>query len=426
MAPTQLPSDPTMVLLTSSSISVAISSGVVCLFTFLLFLSGYVVQQQTVRSLQAALHPPPMPTPTLPVYFQKGHEGELTETAKMTDVVEASEVGDQEVISEGMQLLGFQTIIRTDPEPTPLPHSKEEMEVQFPASKEPVNEASSVGQPTIQSVIADEKVETTGERPTAIAPSEPEPSPESPARIAYAQLLSNPSQICSALLFFKLQMDHGDADIGRVVLYPSLWEENTSSDAFTSALALMRLVQDEYKIIYRAIKIGDSSEEQSIERELVGHLATDDWEHDHMMYLRSPGLALNIAALDSALQASKSTLLLSRSWARTNPEPSTAPSILLISDHGMYTPRGSNRRLTAEAITSHANHHENEMDVEAAAQTAAYVHFEEGELEHRRTEKEWYGGVFERYERGRAEICKGIDFDGGKTELRKVRSRAWR
>ena len=36
----------------------------VFIFTFLLFLSGYVLQQQTVRSLQAAIHPPPEPTTT--------------------------------------------------------------------------------------------------------------------------------------------------------------------------------------------------------------------------------------------------------------------------------------------------------------------------------------------------------------------------
>jgi hypothetical protein len=415
-----------MVLLTSSSISVAISSAVVCLFTFLLFLSGYVVQQQTVRSLQAALHPPPMPTPTLPTYFQQGHESDLTEEANMREISEANEVEGRKEISEDTTLLGFQTIVRTDVEPTPLAHSEIRTEDHSPSPDETPPEPASAEQLTMSTVIADQKVVITEQDPTAIAPSEPESSPTPAARIAYVQLLRSPSQICSALLFFKYQKDHGNADIGRCLLYPLSWEEDTSSDAFASALALMRIVKDEYNIIYRAIKIEDSSDEQSMERELIGHLAADDWEYDHMMYLRSPGLALDIAALDSALQASSTKALFSRSWARAIAEPSTAPSVLLVSHQETYTPRGSNRRLTAEAITTHANHHENEMDVEAAARTAAYVHFEEGELEHRRTEKEWYGGVFERYERGRAEICKGIDFDEDKTELRKVRRKAWR
>ena len=42
-----------MALLTNAS---------VFLFTSLLFLSGYILQQQTVRSLQAAIHPPPAPS----------------------------------------------------------------------------------------------------------------------------------------------------------------------------------------------------------------------------------------------------------------------------------------------------------------------------------------------------------------------------
>ncbi|KAI9850105.1 MAG: hypothetical protein M1838_006079 [Thelocarpon superellum] len=41
-----------------------ISSCIVFIFTFLLFLSGYVLQQQTVRNLQAVIKPPPRPTPT--------------------------------------------------------------------------------------------------------------------------------------------------------------------------------------------------------------------------------------------------------------------------------------------------------------------------------------------------------------------------
>ena len=38
----------------------------VFIFTSLLFLSGYVLQQQTVRSIQAVIKPPPPPTPSLP------------------------------------------------------------------------------------------------------------------------------------------------------------------------------------------------------------------------------------------------------------------------------------------------------------------------------------------------------------------------
>ncbi|KAL9601575.1 MAG: hypothetical protein Q9219_002409 [cf. Caloplaca sp. 3 TL-2023] len=60
-------------LLTSGQISMAISSCVVFIFTSLLFLSGYVLQQQTVRSLQAAIKPQPIvqppPSPVLAKHF---------------------------------------------------------------------------------------------------------------------------------------------------------------------------------------------------------------------------------------------------------------------------------------------------------------------------------------------------------------------
>ena len=414
-----------MVLLTSSSISVVLSSGVVCIFTFLLFLSGYVVQQQTVRSLQAALHPPPMPTPTLPVYFQKGHESEWTEVANATKSVGKNAAEAERELPDERRPSGLQTIIKNSPEPTAPPSSEVGMEVQPLVLGEAVTETSPAAQLSTQSALSDERIKVVEQIPST-APSIPEPASEWSARLAYAQLLTNPSQICSALLFFKEQMEHGDPDVSRIVLYPSLWNEDTSSGAYSNAITLMQLVKAQYKITCKSFIVEDSSGERSIEKELIAHLATDDWGHDRIMYLRSPGLALNIPALDSALQASKRNSSLSRGWASASAKPSADPPTLLISDEGIHMPRGSNRRLIAKAFTSHANHHENEMDVEAAARTAAYVHFEEGELEHRRTEKEWHGGVFERYERGRAEVCNGISFDDRRTELRKTKKRGWR
>ncbi|KAK1833075.1 hypothetical protein QBC39DRAFT_432643 [Podospora conica] len=60
-------------LLTSSQVSVAVSSGVVFLCTAALFLSGYVIQQRTLRDLRAAIKPSPRPSPKifLPDRFQK-------------------------------------------------------------------------------------------------------------------------------------------------------------------------------------------------------------------------------------------------------------------------------------------------------------------------------------------------------------------
>lgn len=351
-----------------------------------------------------------MPSPTLPAYFQHLKGSAQLETLngtgseEGTKVPEVIESSSREPISSG-----FRTVLKSNVEATSVADNMDQMEVLTPLPDETpspiINQNSETNADQDNSIIA-----------AAAAPAEIQSAAEQPARLAYVQVLSSPSQICSALLFFKLHREHGDEHIEHLILYPSKWEEDISTESFTTALALMHLIKDEYKIQPRPLKIGDSSEERIIERELIAHLATEEWDYDRMLYLRSPGLALNIGALDTALQGSKTQASLSRSWAPANPDSSAAPSILLLSGHGLYTPRGSNRGLTAEALSSHANHHENEMDVEAAAQTAAYVHFREGELRHRRTERGWYGGVFERYERGRAEICKGISFDEEKGE----------
>ncbi|KAF2834367.1 glycosyltransferase family 8 protein [Patellaria atrata CBS 101060] len=56
-----------MVLLNAGQVSVAISSAIVFFFTSILFLSGYILQQQTVHSLQVAIKPrlPAEPIPSL-------------------------------------------------------------------------------------------------------------------------------------------------------------------------------------------------------------------------------------------------------------------------------------------------------------------------------------------------------------------------
>ncbi|KAK7610939.1 hypothetical protein BKA81DRAFT_430730 [Phyllosticta paracitricarpa] len=58
-----------MVLLTSGQVSMVLSSTIILVFTFLLFLSGYLLQQQTVRGLQEAIKPRlPAPLPATETY----------------------------------------------------------------------------------------------------------------------------------------------------------------------------------------------------------------------------------------------------------------------------------------------------------------------------------------------------------------------
>ncbi|KAB5562878.1 hypothetical protein GE09DRAFT_762953 [Coniochaeta sp. 2T2.1] len=52
-------------LLTSSQVSIAASSSVVVVFTAALFLSGYAIQQRTLRDLREAIKPSPRPKPQI-------------------------------------------------------------------------------------------------------------------------------------------------------------------------------------------------------------------------------------------------------------------------------------------------------------------------------------------------------------------------
>ncbi|TKA34841.1 hypothetical protein B0A54_14054 [Friedmanniomyces endolithicus] len=64
------------ILLSQSQVSVVASSTVVLIFTFLLFFSGYIIQQRTVTGLQAAIRPriPKPPTPILQLQQQAENE----------------------------------------------------------------------------------------------------------------------------------------------------------------------------------------------------------------------------------------------------------------------------------------------------------------------------------------------------------------
>ncbi|KAK3365233.1 hypothetical protein B0T24DRAFT_724109 [Lasiosphaeria ovina] len=52
-------------LLTSAQVSFAVSTSVIVLCTAALFLSGYVIQQRTLRDLRAAIRPTPRPSPKI-------------------------------------------------------------------------------------------------------------------------------------------------------------------------------------------------------------------------------------------------------------------------------------------------------------------------------------------------------------------------
>ena len=132
-------------------------------------------------------------------------------------------------------------------------------------------------------------------------------------------------------------------------------------------------------------------------------------------------MVTNTLALDKALAKSN----LRDAWAPISASTGHDPEMLFWSrKKGLMMPRGETRRLTLSATTDHASHHATELDLEVLARSAAYVLFDEEGLDHRRNEKEWYGGLFEKFERERSSICKGrglLHGEQDKIDLRRRR-----
>ncbi|KAI9930016.1 hypothetical protein AWENTII_003523 [Aspergillus wentii] len=213
-----------MVLLTSSTVSVIISTGVISLFTLLLFLSGYVLQQQSVRSIQNALRPDPAPNPVL----------------------------------------------------NPARHGS----------------SRSSSQKAERGLLSD------------IVPDGPVTS----GNFAYLQLLStpDPSNICSAILFFKHLATNGTAIQDRLFMYPQEWDQMSAkklSKPVSTALSLLRAASLKYNIWMLPIDMTAATS--------AGYTPTDTkllrlgqiqfLQYDSVLYVQTPGLLLDTEKLDSVV-----------------------------------------------------------------------------------------------------------------------------
>lgn len=222
-----------MVLLTSSTVSAIVSMGVVCLFTLLLFLSGYVLQQQSVRNIQDALRPPTEGGPA------RGH-GSLGSTYQRRRSVSDSDLGlaaDQDI----------------------------------PQANEDDRDGSS-------------------------------------GNYAYLQLLSHPdpSDICSAVLFFKQLATNGTSVQDRLFMYPAEWDRlpaNKIGKSTAAALSILRTASMKYGIWLLPIDMSAATTR--------GHSATPTkllrlgqvqfMQYDSVLFLRTPGMILDTEKLDQVL-----------------------------------------------------------------------------------------------------------------------------
>lgn len=208
-----------------------ISMGIICTFTFLLFLSGYVLQQQSVRSIQHALRPPPDP---YAIAGWQGSPGSSYQNVKRN--VDYDQFHDQESYD-------------TD-----------------------------------------------------------EHQPGEGGYYAYLQLLStpDPSDICSAILFFKHLATNGTAIQDRLFMYPQEWDQISTmklSKPVTTALSLLRAASTKYSIWLLPIDMtAATSAGYSITDTKLLHLGQIQFmQYDSVLYVQTPGLLLDTGKLDDIL-----------------------------------------------------------------------------------------------------------------------------
>ncbi|KEF52923.1 uncharacterized protein A1O9_10829 [Exophiala aquamarina CBS 119918] len=357
-----------MVLLTSSAVSVVISSGVVCTFTFLLFLSGYVLQQQTVRSLQEAIRQPAerKPVPTLPAKFRH----------QENETVEA-------VIGESQDGSGRPLAID---EPLSQRPRHESGFIQVPVDMTRGEQALGNEPPGGQGQAdAQQRFQSSDERLYE--------------HLAYMFALLQPSDLCSALLFAEEHRKLSSLAVkpSVVLLYPSTWE-SSSRHQHTSVLKFMRDIQEQYSLIYHPVQISDSWE---VNAQLLGELQWTRWGYDRALFLRSPGMATDVRALDEALASS----ILRKSWAPLSATSGNNPDVLLYTPKGLQIPRKEMRKLVASAVASDA--YEDQVYAESRVEKSAYVLLDEELLLHNQDEDDWTRLILNKFSRGRRAVCAG-------------------
>lgn len=348
-----------MVLLTSSTISLALSTSIIFTFTFLLFLSGYVLQQQTVRGLQEALRVPPPPTPTLslPANFRniKNEDGleDHDETGSVFDGYDQGEVETDKVGKQFGQPPGSSGHQDYDQSVLSSPEGREDYGTKERGNKQ-----------------------------------------------AYIQLLSNPdpSELCSALLLFKT-LEEADSNIvsDRLLLYPRSWDLDPPSPDMEVAMGMLHAPGHGIEINRIPVDVSGG---------LISHLVEEElWElslsllrqYKSILYLRSPGLILDAWKLDRVfhlktleLSSSASDWAPPSSWISTtiSHEPSeesdgAPPPVLFVSSSGpiaerssieYYIPSASSPDFSSVADSQTQYHGTTLEDMEETE--PVYVHFE--------------------------------------------------
>ncbi|KAJ5104555.1 hypothetical protein NUU61_001902 [Penicillium alfredii] len=218
-----------MVLVTSSTVSAVVSVGVICIFTLLLFLSGYVLQQQSVKNIQYALRPPDQ---------RPGAGGGST--------------------------------------------------FQRPGRKRGPSD-SDLGLAADPGIAQEDEDRHSGHE----------------GNYAYLQLLSDPdpSNICSAILFFKQLAASETVVQDRLFMYPEEWDRMPSSKlgkTTSTALSILRTASIKYGIWLLPIDMSGTGRTPTDSR-LLRQGQVQFMQYDSVLYVQTPGLLLDPTKLDDVL-----------------------------------------------------------------------------------------------------------------------------
>jgi hypothetical protein len=347
-----------MVLLTSSTVSAILSIGIISLFTTLLFLVGYTLQQQSVNSLREAIRqpPPPLHSTTLPPQFRKN----------------ASDSIEEEEVDEGSYV-----------------------------------------QERINQILAQDQATVTGN----VNQDAPKIRQRS---LAYILALSQPSDLCSAALFAKSQIPSiGEENDGQdqprlVLLYPSSWETGAST-IHMSALAFMRDLHDSYPIIFHPVEFVKGWADASIISHLLGEMQRAPWDFERMLYLRTPGMVIDDARIESALTDSSK-----RQWTEMTAAVGTDPEMLMWQPRrGLQMPRGDLKTIVAEEEATTVQQNEVTEQESVQASEAAYLLFDYSVKD----EAEAWSRLRRRFEADLDSVCQGKGLLPGEAERVDLRRR---
>ncbi|KAG5305105.1 hypothetical protein I7I50_05394 [Histoplasma capsulatum G186AR] len=244
-----------MVLVTSSTISLAISTSIISLFTLVLFLSGYVLQQKSVRGIQAAISPA---TQTLLTSWPYAVPG-------------GSPAGAYAIVNQRKGTFSFpKVVVENDGTGGRRGGGVGE------GGESSSNEGLNTGQY--------DQGDRYGQK----------------HKQAYLQMISRPSAsgICSSLLFFKTLTSQSEIQTDKVFLYPKSWNQNSPTRSIAEALKILKQHQDEYDIIIHDIDMTDPNYRFPSNTKLLRKASHKLIHYEKIFYTRSPGVLLDSAKLN--------------------------------------------------------------------------------------------------------------------------------